>query len=73
MKRLIILTLMFLMVAGSCYAKQITLKATNTLPEDHPMTMALRYMSAEIEKRTNGEVKMDVYSQQSVGRQQRDG
>ncbi len=67
MKRLIVLTLMFLMVASAALAKPITLKATNTLPEDHPMTMALRYMSKEIDKRTNGEVKMDVYPNSQLG------
>ncbi|WP_029915296.1 TRAP transporter substrate-binding protein [Pelobacter seleniigenes] len=67
MKRLIVLTVLLLMVASTGFAAPIVLRATNTLGEDHPMTMALRYMSTEIAKRTNGEVKLDVYPNSQLG------
>jgi len=68
MKRLILLTLtMTLLVSTASFAGPLVLRATNTLGEDHPMTMALRYMSTEIEKRTNGEVKLDVFPNSQLG------
>ncbi len=67
MKKLLCLTLLFSLLAGFSYADPIVLRATNTLGEDHPMTMALRFMSKEIEKRTNGEVKLDVYPNSQLG------
>ena len=67
MKRLILLTTLLMLVASTSFAAPIVLRATNTLGEDHPMTMALRYMSTEIAKRTNGEVKLDVYPNSQLG------
>lgn len=67
MKRLILLTTLLMLVASTSFAEPIVLRATNTLGEDHPMTMALRYMSTEIAKRTNGEVKLDVYPNSQLG------
>ena len=67
MKKSLLLAMAFVLVACICNAKPVVLRATNTLGEDHPMTQALRFMSAEVEKRTNGEVKMDVYPNSQLG------
>ncbi len=68
MKRLILLTLsLSLLLSTVAFAGPMVIRATNTLGEDHPMTMALRYMSTELEKRTNGEVKLDVYPNSQLG------
>lgn len=67
MKRLILLTLTLTMLASVSFAGPMVIRATNTLGEDHPMTQALRYMSTELEKRTNGEVKLDVYPNSQLG------
>ncbi len=67
MKKIVMFTVAFMLIAGSVNAKTITLRATNTLGEDHPMTIALRFMSDEIAKRTNGEVKLDVYPNSQLG------
>lgn len=67
MKKILMLTVAFVLIATCASAKTITLRATNTLGEDHPMTIALRFMSDEIEKRTNGEVKLDVYPNSQLG------
>lgn len=68
MKRLILLTLsLTLLFATVSFAGPTVIRATNTLGEDHPMTMALRFMSTELEKRTNGEVKLDVYPNSQLG------
>jgi len=67
MKKSLLVILAFVLIASVCEAKPLVLRATNTLGEDHPMTMALRFMSAELEKRTNGEVKLDVYPNSQLG------
>lgn len=68
MKKTIVLALSALMLLSSfAYAGPMVLRATNTLGEDHPMTMALRYMSKELDKRTNGEVRLDVYPNSQLG------
>jgi len=67
MKKILMLAVAFTMLATCASAQTITLRATNTLGEDHPMTIALRYMSDEIAKRTNGEVKLDVYPNSQLG------
>lgn len=67
MKKSLLLVISFVLLASIGNAKPVVLRATNTLGEDHPMTMALRFMSAELEKRTNGEVKLDVYPNSQLG------
>ena len=67
MKKRLLLALAGVLLASTCYAEPIVLRATNTLGEDHPMTQALRFMSTELEKRTNGEVKLDVYPNSQLG------
>ncbi|MEI8634508.1 TRAP transporter substrate-binding protein DctP [Vibrio sp. PP-XX7] len=68
MKKGLLVALALAMIASIAYAKPIVLRATNTVGEDHPTTIALRFReSTEIEKRTHGEVKIEVYPGSQLG------
>ncbi|AIF52346.1 TRAP transporter substrate-binding protein [Pelosinus sp. UFO1] len=45
----------------------ILLKATDNQPEDYPTTKGLRYMAKLLEERSNGHIKMTVYSSAILG------
>ena len=70
--------IIFIIGAGfSLYAKNATtvskeksvilLKATDNQPEDYPTTKGLRYMAKLLEERSNGHIKMTVYSSAILG------
>ncbi|GMB00734.1 TRAP transporter substrate-binding protein [Pelosinus sp. IPA-1] len=74
----IVFAIIFIIGAGfSLYAKNATtvskeksvilLKATDNQPEDYPTTKGLRYMAKLLEERSNGHIKMTVYSSAILG------
>jgi tripartite ATP-independent transporter DctP family solute receptor len=47
--------------------KEIVLKAADVQPEDYPTTMALKHMAQLLNDRTQGRIKMQVYSAGQLG------
>ncbi|HUZ17191.1 MAG TPA: TRAP transporter substrate-binding protein [Spirochaetia bacterium] len=77
MKRLLLL-LAFVGVAGMLFASgtkeststsqaPLVLRATNTLPADHPMTQALYKLAEGVKAGTNGKVVIQVFPNSSLG------
>jgi tripartite ATP-independent transporter DctP family solute receptor len=73
----ILILLILLGVGYSTYAKShntaskqksvIILKATDNQPEDYPTSKGLQYMAKLLEERSNGHIKMTVYSGAILG------
>jgi tripartite ATP-independent transporter DctP family solute receptor len=54
---------------GPAAPSQIILKAADNQPEGYPTIMALKYMSKILAERSNGRIKMDVYSGAALGQE----
>lgn len=83
MKRLALLLVAFLAAAGMLFANgssestqagqkaaahaPIVMRATNTLPEDHPMTQALYKFAELVKAGTNGSVTVQVFPNSTLG------
>ncbi|MFT4172208.1 MAG: hypothetical protein QM639_06585, partial [Rhodocyclaceae bacterium] len=47
---------------GAIAADKVTLKVSEIWGEDYPNTKALRYMSEQLAKKSNGRIELQVYS-----------
>ena len=56
-----------LFLAGAPAQAEVMLKLAHYVPDSHPMAIAAKAFAEEVAKRSNGEIKVEIYPNQTLG------
>ena len=62
-----LLALSLVLVAGSAFAAEITLKFAGQNPADHPATLLMEEIAAEVAEKSGGRIEIKVYPMNQLG------
>ncbi len=62
-----LLALSLVLVAGSAFAAEITLKFAGQNPADHPATLLMEEIAAEVAEKSDGRIEIKVYPMNQLG------